>query len=234
MVSTVSCFSLGVVFFLVVFLPPAFFPLPSLPDFPPNLNCFHLFLFFLPACVALFPNQPTLCIFPLRDCWIVCSPYCIFACVFSNLYFQLSPIPSSNWNILQPACNALSISVSPLKSLLFHSLPVRLLGGLHMDLLSRLLFTALSNKGKMPLPTPKNLNIVSIKTGSNVSFETSPESCPCMRCNEGCKQVSSPQCCYPFFCLLTYFIYPQIPSQRCAALHVYVDIQNRFNTNKII
>lgn len=142
-------------FFLVAFLPPAFF-FSSLLSWFATQPRFHLFLSFLTTCVALFPNQPSLCIFPFCHCWIVCSPYCIFClCLFQ--FLLLSPIPSTNWNILQPACNALSISANQLKSLLFHSLLVRLLGGLHMDLLkttllSCLLFTTLSNKGEMPLP----------------------------------------------------------------------------------
>lgn len=162
MVSTVSCFSLGVVFFSsCVFTSCLFFS--SLLSWFATQPRFHLFLSFLPTCVALFPNQPSLCIFPFCYCWIVSSPYCIFClCLFQ--FLLLSPIPSTNWNILQPACNALSISANQLKSLLFHSLLVRLLGGLHMDLLKTtllfcLLFTTLSNKGENAPPHAKKSQI---------------------------------------------------------------------------
>lgn len=78
---------------------------------------FHLFLFFFLPVLPYFLISP-LCV-SFHSVIVGSSVHHTesFACVFSNLYFQLSPIPLTNWNILQPACNALTISVSPLKSL---------------------------------------------------------------------------------------------------------------------
>lgn len=116
MVSTVSCFSLGVVFFfwLHFYLLPFFSSLLSWFSTQPR---FHLFLFFFLPVLPYFLISP-LCV-SFHSVIVGSSVHHTesFACVFSNLYFQLSPIPLTNWNILQPACNALTISVSPLKSL---------------------------------------------------------------------------------------------------------------------
>lgn len=73
-------------FFLLAFLPPAFFSHPSFPDLPPNLVSTSFFLFFLPV-LPYFLISPLCVSFHSVIVGLSLHHTASFACVFSNFYF---------------------------------------------------------------------------------------------------------------------------------------------------